>query len=99
MYTCRPYSHGPVIVPMLWTSIRQWSRLVKNVVWQTKILEGNSVKSDKCMGVCTIIGARSRAALKSLYAYAIRFYKIVVAMVTGCDHGDYNDVDVTIDYT
>ena len=42
-----------------------WRRLVKNIGWTNQNIGGGQkvVKSDKCMGVSQLLGARARAAL------------------------------------
>ena len=40
-----------------------WRRLVKNIGWADQNIRGQKVvKSDKCMGVSQLLGARARAA-------------------------------------
>src|SRR6218665_119266 len=47
-----------------------WRRLVKNIGWANRNIGGKVVKSDKCMGVSQLLGARARAAPSKVYAYA-----------------------------
>jgi len=57
--------------------------LTKILGGQTKILWGKVVKSDKCMGVSQLLGARARAALSKVYAYAkVMFPNIRISFVT-----------------
>jgi len=48
-------------------NLNHWRILVKNIGWEKpKILGDKVVKSDKCMGVSQLLGARARAAPQSL---------------------------------
>src|SRR6218665_3768040 len=71
--TCHQFSTNPRLLAQelrdCFQSCFHSRRLVKNIVWAKKILGEKVVKSDKCMCVFQLLGARARAPPK-VYAYA-----------------------------
>jgi len=65
----------------MWLSSAHWRRFVKNIGWANPNIDGqNVVKTDKCIGVSRLLGARAGAPPK-VYAYTPAKSKVILQTV------------------